>query len=89
MIGHWLAHVFGLDNLSGPLYGFWSGLGSDLGELPMLGAAVTLARRHNCHYPRCARIGRFPVEGTPWTVCAKHHPVGAPTREDINAGGAP
>lgn len=72
---HWLAHVLGLDNLSGPWYGFWSGSGSDLGELAIVGALVTEIRKHNCHEPRCLRVGRFPVEGTPFITCRHHHPA--------------
>lgn len=31
-------------------------------------------RRHNCHARWCPRFGRHPVAGTPYTVCARHHP---------------
>lgn len=65
----WLGHVFGLDNASGPWYLAWSGF---VGDLSLLGAAVTLYRKHNCHQPRCWRIGRFP-DGE-WHVCGRHHP---------------
>lgn len=92
MIGHWLAHVFGLDDPAGGWNAFWSGIGSDLiSGTPLVGVAATLLRRHNCHEPGCWRIGRFPVAGTVWTVCAKHHPAGPPTHEQIrdSAGGQP
>jgi hypothetical protein len=79
----WLAHVLGLDNLSGPFYGFWSGVGSDLGELTIIGAAASIYWRHTCHVKRCYRIGRHPVQGTPHVVCRKHHPTGEPTHEEI------
>lgn len=79
----WLAHVFGIDNLSGPAYGFWSGIGSDIGELAIAGGMVTLVRRHQCHVHRCWRIGHLPVEGTPHVVCRKHHPTGAPRAHQI------
>lgn len=79
----WLSHVLGLDNLSGPFYGWWSGAGSDLGELALVVGAWTLFRRHNCHAKGCWRIGRHQVEGTPHVVCRKHHPTGEPTHADI------
>lgn len=69
---HWLSHVLGLDNLSGPWYGFWSGIG---GDLSIMATPVVLLRKHNCHTPRCWRIGRHPIEGTPYVVCRKHHPT--------------
>lgn len=71
MIGHLLMHFFGLDNLSGPQYGFWSGIGSDISELAIVGAVAGMLKRHNCHQRRCWRIGRHMVDGTPW--CDRHH----------------
>lgn len=70
MIAH-LLHYLGIDTATGPFYAFWSGFGSDL---TYLGVFWALARRHNCHEPRCLRIGRFPVTGTSWRVCKHHHP---------------
>lgn len=81
---HGLAHVLGLDDLAGPFYGFWSGFGSDLSELALLGAAYGLWRRHNCHVKGCWRIGRLPVEGTPHVVCQRHHPRGQPTHQQVH-----
>lgn len=75
---HWLAHLLGLDNMSGPWYGFWSGFGSDLGELAIFGGLFATYRRHTCHvdHPRfCWRPGVHPVEGTPYRACKKHHPA--------------
>jgi hypothetical protein len=79
----WLAHFFGLDNLSGPFYGFWSGIGSDIGEVTVIGAALSIYWKHNCHVKGCWRIGRHQVEGTPHVVCQKHHPDGAPTHVEV------
>lgn len=70
---HALAHIFGLDDLSGPLYGFWSGIGSDMGEIALIGTVVTLYRRHNCHVKGCWRISRHAVG--PYSVCSRHHPT--------------
>jgi len=78
-----LAHFFGIDNLSGPFYGFWSGVGSDIGEVTIIGAAASLYWKHTCHAKGCYRIGRHPVEGTPHVVCRKHHPDGEPTHAEI------
>ena len=57
-----------------PYYNFWSGFGSDLGEVVLIGGLVTLARAHNCHVKGCWRINKHPIEGTPYKVCRKHHP---------------
>jgi hypothetical protein len=70
---NWLAHVLGLTNLSGPFYGFWSGFGSDLGEVTIIGLGFGAFRHVNCHAKRCWRIGRHPVEGTPFKECSRHH----------------
>jgi hypothetical protein len=81
-----LRKLFGLDNLSGPWYGFWSGAGSDLTELAIIGGLISLARRHNCHVKGCWRIGRHKVEGTEFITCAKHHPTvpdGGPSSDEV------
>lgn len=68
---HWLLHVLGVDDVSGRWYGFWSGAGSDIGELALIGAVLGMFRKHNCHQRRCWRVGRHIVNGTPW--CNRHH----------------
>lgn len=75
----WLLHTLGIDTTTGPWYAFWSGAGSDLAYLGIIWA---LLRKHNCHEPRCWRLGRFPVEGTQWTACRRHHPA-PPQRRTI------
>lgn len=72
---YWLAHILGLDDVSGPWYAAWSGFVGDVG---LLGAAYALLRRHNCHQRGCWRVGRHPIEGTAWVVCARHHPDDRP-----------
>lgn len=86
-IGWWLEVHLGIVNEPGPWYGFTSGSGSDIGELALIGGAWTLWRRHNCHTRGCIRIGRHPVEGTPWVTCRKCHPAidAAPTLAQIHA----
>ena len=43
-------------------YGFWSGFGSDLGELAIVGGLIAVVRRHNCEVHRCWRMGRHRTE---------------------------
>ena len=71
----WLQHILGVDNASGRWYLFWSGFFFVL--VLIIGQTVNAyvtARRHNCHEPWCWRVGKFPVEGTPWVKCRRHHP---------------
>jgi hypothetical protein len=67
---NWLYIHLGV-NGTGPYYGFWSGFGSDLGELAIAGALVRMV---NCHEKGCWRFGLF-YKGH--VVCHKHrHNVG-------------
>ena len=83
---HWLAVHTGTE-YGGPdkYYNFWSGFGADLGEVTLVTTVVvgvyTAVRRTNCHVRGCWRIGHHPLEGTPYHLCAKHHP-------DVPATGA-
>jgi hypothetical protein len=67
----WLAHLLGIDNEAGRWYAFWSGFGSDMSEVTLIGLAFGAYHRHNCHQRRCWRIGRHTVGGSPW--CDRHH----------------
>jgi hypothetical protein len=69
MIQHFFSHWLGLDNASGPLYLFWSGF---FGDITIFGAILGIYYKHNCHSPKCLRIGKHNVNGTPF--CSKHHP---------------
>jgi hypothetical protein len=71
----WLVSVSGIADEAGRWYAFWSGPGSDIGELAIIGGMITLYRKHACHEPRCWRIGHHPVPGTPYMACRKHHPA--------------
>jgi hypothetical protein len=85
---HWLLNFFGVNNEAGYGYAFWSGIGSDFGEIALIGAIIAVYRKHNCHVKGCWRISRHPVDGTPWVVCRKHHPtIGneAPTADQVVA----
>lgn len=67
----WIEVHTGTVNEAGPWYAFWSGFGSDLGELAIVGGLAAMVRKHNCHRDGCWRIGRHVVDGTPW--CNRHH----------------
>lgn len=83
LVGHWLAHLFGLDNGSGGLYLFWSGIGGDVSQVAVLLGLVGMWRKHNCHVHRCWRLARHPVAGTGWVVCRRHHPTDPPSAADV------
>ena len=70
---HWFYTYF-VHVLSGDGYQFWSGIGSDIGELTLLTAFAIFIRQRNCHVHRCWRLAwhPHPVHGHP--VCRKHHP---------------
>lgn len=82
---HLLFHWLGLDSASGPAYLAWSGAGSDVSEIALLGAIFAGWHRVNCHTKGCWRIGRQRVDGTTWVVCRRHHPDGKPTHRHILA----
>lgn len=66
--------------LHGDGYQWWSGAGSDLGELTLVGIALGVVRHHNCHQRRCWRPGhRHPEHG--WPSCKQHW---ASTPEHVN-----
>lgn len=73
MIGHFVAHILGIDNLSGPWYGFWSGIGSDISELALLGGIGAMIRQRNCEVHGCWRLGRHQTAAG-HMVCRRHHP---------------
>ena len=78
---HWLAYMTGSLNSSGtpPNYNFWSGFGSDLGEVTIVGGMLAIYRKHNCHSRWCWRFGHhdFTDEATGLTfrLCRKCHPA--------------
>jgi hypothetical protein len=77
-----LVQFFGLDNGSSVGYLFWSGIGSDLSEIALIGALIGIYRKHQCHIDRCWRLARHPT-GNGIVVCAKHHPQGPPSPADL------
>lgn len=80
IVQHWLAYMTGSENTSGapPNYNFWSGFGSDLGEVTIVGAMLAVFKKHNCHTRWCLRIGRHeftdPSTGVIYLLCRRHHP---------------
>lgn len=84
---HWLAVHTGSVNTSSspPNYNFWSGSGSDLSEITLLGIAAGWWHKVNCHQEGCIRIGKHTVDGTPW--CSRHH-QDARDRQDQEQPGA-
>ena len=71
----WVEIHVGATNEPGAYYGFWSGFGSDIGEIAIIGAVFAMYKKHNCHVAGCWRMARHPVEGTPYIVCRRHHPA--------------
>lgn len=84
-VQHWLAVHTGTVNEPGGYYGFWSGFGSDVGEVALIGGLITVARAHNCHVHSCWRVGRHQVKGTPYKTCRKHHPSAPDDRRHLTA----
>lgn len=81
----WLAHFFGWypggGNSGG--YLFWSGAGSDIGELALIGSVVALVRTRKCEVHRCWRPGAHTTAAGHKT-CRKHHPDGHLTAHDVH-----
>ena len=65
----WLWHP-----LAGPGYQFWSGIGSDLGEITLVGGFVGLYLHHTCHMYGCLRPAWHPDPESGHPVCKRHHP---------------
>lgn len=72
-LGYWLQVHTGTVNEAGPYYGFFSGFGSDLSEIALLGGFAVIVRRFNCHTSGCWRVGRFHLAGSQFLVCSRHH----------------
>lgn len=81
---HWLSHWLGLDNGSGPIYLWWSGVGADLGELAIISGLISIYRRHVCEIHRCQRLGRHQTNAG-HRVCRHHHPDGPLTVQHAHA----
>lgn len=68
----------GVTNGSGHAYLWWSGIGSDIAELAIIGGMITIVRKHNCGVKRCWRLAKHdytdPESGIIHALCRKHHP---------------
>jgi hypothetical protein len=74
---NWLLHEIGVRPTSGSgAYAFWSGFGSDIGEVAIIGGLVTVVRRQNCGVQGCWHFGRheYEMNGIKHKLCANHHP---------------
>lgn len=60
---------------AGVQYNFWSGFGSDIGELALIGAVIATWKHHNCAVPRCFRLAhhKYEIKETKQYTCHKHH----------------
>ena len=77
----WIGHVLGPDDPSGPFYLAWSGF---VANLSLLGGALVIVRKHQCHVARCWRLGHH--QAGAYHVCRRHHvhlDDDAPEPEDI------
>ena len=73
------ADIFHMNSPFDPLhsdgYNFWSGIGSDFGEVTILIAVLAWWKHHNCQVKGCWRIHvRTPTEAGHF-VCKRHHPA--------------
>lgn len=82
---HWLAYATGSYNCPktgcpggvAHNYNFFSGSGSDIGEITLVSIAIaafaTWWHKINCHVDGCWRIGKHDKAGGEYSVCRKHH----------------
>lgn len=70
-IGNWIYYFFGFSG-SGSHYGWWSGAGSDLGEVTIIGGMYAIWKTHNSAAKHCPWIGKHPVAGTGTKTCHLH-----------------
>ena len=69
---HLVLIVMSLNPLHGDWYQFWSGIGSDIGEITLVAGGLGWFKHHNCKQKGCWRLGhRHPKHGRP--VCARHY----------------
>lgn len=72
MNGHSILVILG--GVPGTMNLLWGGFLSCLSEVTIIGGLLAIYRKHTCHEPRCWRLARHVVAGTPYIVCRKHHP---------------
>ena len=75
----WWPHLFSYPRFLDPINWFWlstKGYAFTSSGLQLsipVGIGIYLYH-HNCHARGCWRLGKHPVEGTPYVACRKHHP---------------
>ena len=76
---HWLAIHTGTLNEPGPFYGFFSGFGSDMAEVTLIGGMAAVYRKHSCHRRWCLRFGHYDftdeATGLTFRLCRRCHPM--------------
>lgn len=73
LIWHWFLQVTGTiinPSIGSKWYNFWSGFGSDLGEVVIIGAIINWYRTHKC--VTCWRLSHHDVANTHFKTCHKH-----------------
>jgi hypothetical protein len=71
-IWHWFLNFTGtnIPTNGSKWYNFWSGFGSDLGELVIIGAIIGWYKRNKC--VNCWRFSHHDVAKTHFRTCHKH-----------------
>jgi len=78
-IGYWHSDLASAINspyshpLGGLGYQFWSGIGSDIGEITIIGALFAVWSNHNCHIHRCWRLSWHPSKKYGGHIVCRHH----------------
>lgn len=82
---HWLSYSTGSYNVPGVAHNYnaFSGSLADIGQYTiatgLFGNIAMAWRTHTCHrYWWCWRSGHHSLSGTPYKLCAKHHPDDVP-----------
>ena len=83
LIAHWFFWFTGARNESGTAYGLMSGAGGAVPDVMIPAGMIAWYWHRTCHVKRCPRLGRHPVKGTSYVVCARHRPGGAPTHGEV------
>jgi hypothetical protein len=72
---HWITtawNTYVLHPERGNGYQWWSGIGSDFGEVTIVAAILATLRHRNCHEKGCWRLGHpHPEHGFP--TCRRHY----------------
>lgn len=67
----WFLGLYPVPDGTSPWYQLWSGIIPALTVLTLLGTVAGAWHHLNCHEPKCLRIGKHKVDGSPW--CNRHH----------------